>query len=370
MENGGHVNLSKAWAKLLIKRMGFVKRKGTTSKSKDTVEDFERRKDDFLEQVRAIVVMEDIIPDLIVNWDQTALSIVPASRWTLEKKGTKRVELIGINDKRQITAVFCGSLSGNFLPLQVIYQGKTPRCHPCYQFPLDWHITHTPTHWSTEETMKMYLHKILFPYIDSVRGDNQLDDDHPALAIFKNFPGQVTPSITELLAEHNVHSVQLPPNCTDRLQPMDLSLNKAAKAFLQQKFSEWYSEQVATQLGGENDQVQPVDLGMVAMKHVGAKWIDEMYSYITDNPHLIVNGFVKAGIPQAIDLFHNETKETTDEETEETTDKSDDEADLDDAKEQRSQQDANESDDEADLGEEESNELEDEDHVLVDRSTY
>ena len=28
-----------------------------------------------------------------------------------------------------------------------------------------------------------------------------------------------------------------------------------------------------------------------------------MYEYIRDNPSLIVNGFVKAGIPQAIDDF-------------------------------------------------------------------
>ena len=60
----------------------------------------------------------------------------------------------------------------------------------------------------------------------------EFDDDHPALAIFDNFSGQVTPGIIGLLAEHNVHIVKLPPNCTDRLQPMDLTVNKAAKNFL------------------------------------------------------------------------------------------------------------------------------------------
>ena len=99
VENGGHVCLSKDWAKSLIKRMGCTKRKGTTSKSKDTMEDFERRKAEFLEQVRTTVVMEEIPPELILNWDQTGLSIVPTSNWTLEQKGAKRVELIGITDK-------------------------------------------------------------------------------------------------------------------------------------------------------------------------------------------------------------------------------------------------------------------------------
>ena len=56
--------------------------------------------------------MEEIPSELILNWDQTGLNIVPASHWTLEQKGARRVELFGVNDKRQITAVFCGSLWG------------------------------------------------------------------------------------------------------------------------------------------------------------------------------------------------------------------------------------------------------------------
>ena len=36
----------------------------------------------------------------------------------MEKNGSKRVELIAIDDKRQITGVFACSLTGTFLPLQ------------------------------------------------------------------------------------------------------------------------------------------------------------------------------------------------------------------------------------------------------------
>ena len=82
-----------------------------------------------------------------------------------------------------ITAVFCSSLSGDFLPIQLVYQGKTVRCHPKYNFPDDWHITHSPNHWSTEETLKDYLNEILFPYIDGVRASYELEDNYAALAI-------------------------------------------------------------------------------------------------------------------------------------------------------------------------------------------
>ena len=55
----------------------------------------------------------------------------------MEQKGVKRVEIVGQNDKSQITAVFCGSLQGDFLPVQVIYKGKLPDVIHIFNFHLD-----------------------------------------------------------------------------------------------------------------------------------------------------------------------------------------------------------------------------------------
>lgn len=161
-EFGGHIELNKSWAFSLLNRMKFVQRKSTTAKSKYTIDDFDGVKREFLDSVVDTVLMEDIPPELVLNWDQTGIKIVPVSPWTMDKQGSKRVEVTGVSDKRLITAVFCGSLTGDFLPLQVIYKGKTARCHPRYQFPSDWHITHSPRHWSTERTMIEYIKKSLF----------------------------------------------------------------------------------------------------------------------------------------------------------------------------------------------------------------
>ena len=40
----------------------------------------------------------------------------------MKGKGSKRVEIIGLNDKRQITSLFCAALVGELLPLQPICQ--------------------------------------------------------------------------------------------------------------------------------------------------------------------------------------------------------------------------------------------------------
>ena len=132
-------------------------------------------------------------------------------------------------------------------------------------------------------------------------------DDTPALVIMDNFKGQVTDSFMNLLESHNIHVCLLPPNTTDRLQPMDISVNKPAKDFLKRQFDQWYSEQVVAQLEGEDTsdlesiELEPINLGLPALKEIGAKWLVEMEAYICDNPQIIVNGFIHSGITAALD---------------------------------------------------------------------
>ena len=152
--------------------------------------------------------------ELILNWDQTGIKIVPVSTWTMDRRGVKRVEIVGISDKRQITAVFCGNLVGDFLPIQVIYKGKTPRCHPKFSFPSDWQVTDSPRHWSNEDTMVEYINHIIIPYVEKKRDFYGYSEDTPALVIMDNFKGQVTTRINNILEHHDIHVSLLPPNTT------------------------------------------------------------------------------------------------------------------------------------------------------------
>ena len=158
----------KDWAKSLLSRMGFVKRKATT-KAKISVKDFEARKTTFLNDVFTTIIMEGIPQELIVNWDHTALHYVPASSWTMEKKGSTRVPIAGIDDKHQVTTVLTCSMTGEFLTPQVIYQGKSTRSLPSYKLPADWDVTYTPKHWANEETSLQYLQKLILPFIEQKR---------------------------------------------------------------------------------------------------------------------------------------------------------------------------------------------------------
>ena len=161
--------------------------------------------------------LNEVPLDLIFNWDQTAISLVPSSQWTLDKKGAKRVAIAGHSDKRQITAVMCAALTGEVLPVQLVYEGKTKRCHPPYDFPGNWVISHSPNHWSNEETMIEYITDVIVPYVEQKRDNHELNKDHAAVAIFDHFKAQITEKVTQLLEENNIHSVLIPVEYTGEL---------------------------------------------------------------------------------------------------------------------------------------------------------
>ena len=115
-ENGGTVVLTKDWALSLLRWLGFVKRKATTKANmKMSEHDFQGLKKSFLDQIVAVVSLHSVPHNLIINLDQTGMKLVPSGDWTMASVGSKRVEIAGLEDKRQITATFAGTLSGSFL---------------------------------------------------------------------------------------------------------------------------------------------------------------------------------------------------------------------------------------------------------------
>ena len=105
-EFGGSLKLNKEWAKCILRRMGYSKRRAN-AKAKISPSDFKEIKDQFLMDVKSVVKMEDIPDKLVINWDLTAMKIVPSSSWTMEKRGTKKwkYRVLMTSDKLQLYLV-------------------------------------------------------------------------------------------------------------------------------------------------------------------------------------------------------------------------------------------------------------------------
>jgi len=113
-KNGGTIELKHPWAQSLMQRLKFVKRRGSTQ-AKAKLSDADVTKS-YLLQIKGMLDAHKIPSQLVINWDQVGVKVVPSSNWILEQ-GAERVEIAGLNDKHQVTAMLAGTLSRKLLPL-------------------------------------------------------------------------------------------------------------------------------------------------------------------------------------------------------------------------------------------------------------
>lgn len=104
----------------MLKRIGNVRR----AKTPPTVEitDGARKELEYLYLygIESAVEKWNIPPDLLVNFDQAPSKLVPVSHSALVKRNSTNVTIASSSDKRTITVTSAVSLSGDFLPPQLI----------------------------------------------------------------------------------------------------------------------------------------------------------------------------------------------------------------------------------------------------------
>ena len=185
-----------------------------------------------------------IPPEFMLNSDQTPSSYVSVGRPTMATRGVKSVAIKGYIDERNITLNFAVSLSGEFLPMQIMYGGKTEASQPHgYTFPQGFLVTQNLKHWSDEtETLNM-IEGIIKPYVMRKQSELHLPENHKALVVWDVFKGQMTQKIKDRLESLNLdlHVIPVPANMTHFFQPLDLTVNGSAKKFMRNRFTEYYA---------------------------------------------------------------------------------------------------------------------------------
>lgn len=112
--------MSKAWAKALLVRMNFVRRKGKVLKSaRHLPTDFVNIKQAFLGRIATLIEEHKIPRELLINSDQIGSKFMPVSEWTMEERGSKQVPLTGLDVKRENTVLLGISVVGMLLPPQL-----------------------------------------------------------------------------------------------------------------------------------------------------------------------------------------------------------------------------------------------------------
>lgn len=140
------------------------------------------------------------------------------------------------------------------MPTQMIYAGQTDAVLPKSKLALQllkegWCFSRSQNHWSTRDTMIEWLHTVLVPW--RLRKCVQLgvDPGHQRLVVLlDNFSAHVS---DEFLAECRkfdwMSIIFLPPNMTQKVQPLDVGFNRPFKCRMQSSFPRWFATEVAKQ---------------------------------------------------------------------------------------------------------------------------
>lgn len=139
--------------------MQWSLRVGTRAAQK-TPEDWETKCEDAFLRVVYHIQLHKIPASLVINADQTGVSLLPMGNKTYAPRGSKQVPILGKEEKRQFTAMVASSASGTMLPVQCIWSGKTALSLPRNDARAEsesrgnrW-VPGGDNHWSTLETMK------------------------------------------------------------------------------------------------------------------------------------------------------------------------------------------------------------------------
>ena len=123
--------------------------------------------------------------DMVLNADQTPSSYVSVGKQTMATRGCKAVAIAGLSDKRNITLTFEMFLAGEFLPMQIIYTGKTKQSQPHgFAFPKGFSITQNSKHWSNEIEIVKLIDEVINPCVVNKRKELKLTPTHKPLVIW------------------------------------------------------------------------------------------------------------------------------------------------------------------------------------------
>ncbi|KAH9991225.1 hypothetical protein BJV74DRAFT_772349 [Russula compacta] len=143
--------------------------------------------DEILHEVflrEAYVTHDHAIPAALqVNTDQTQMVYQQGTKMTWNKKGAKQVATTGHDKKQAFTLVPSILASGEWLGTQAIYQGKSPASCPlpnakfykeAIGLGLRLKFSNMKTYWSTQQTMKELVNKIIALYFEEKKEELNL----------------------------------------------------------------------------------------------------------------------------------------------------------------------------------------------------
>ncbi|KAG9073772.1 hypothetical protein FS749_014697 [Ceratobasidium sp. UAMH 11750] len=222
--------------------------------------------------------------------------------------GARQVSVIGTEEKRAFTLMVGVSLSGQALPLQAIYAGKTARSLPDDDAPymdiaqdrsFRFEYSGNTHYWATQQTMRNWVINILVPYFLKSIEENGLPPTQRCILQIDLWAVHRSQEFRSWMAANYpwivIHYV--PGGCTGHFQACDLLLNRALKVAIQQACHEDVVEETLSALEAG---ILPTDVRLDStvktLRNRSVRWLVLAHEAI-NRAELVQKAFTLCAVP-------------------------------------------------------------------------
>jgi hypothetical protein len=158
--------------------------------------------------------LEGVPPENIWNYDETNLTDDPGAKKAIFKRGVKYAEQIRNHSKSAISMMFCGNAAGDMVPPYIVFKAENLWKGWCLNGPKGSRYNTSPSGWFNGFIYSDWFHKSLLPKVQRRPGKHVLIGD--------NLSSHISDDVINTCKEQNIAFICLPPNSTDKLQPLDV----------------------------------------------------------------------------------------------------------------------------------------------------
>ena len=204
--------------------------------------------------------------------------------------------------------MICISLSGEIVPLQVLYSEKNS-C-TLSKLPKYWEAKYASSALVNSKTMNSYIIKILKPYIKRVKREQNISSDEKALVFLDRNKAHQAKTFTDSLDKADIHYIYIPAGTTSIYQPLDVDglLATYLKEEINRQICEFSSDILKKGLHEnytwEKNWVPTLQLPLIKIN----QWLENAYKSLQTEPSTIIEAWKTSNIEEAIRKFQRKIK--------------------------------------------------------------
>ncbi len=138
------------------------------------------------------------------------------------RRGVKYAEQVRDHSKTAISMMFCGNGNGDFLPPYVLYKGNNVYESWYSGGPDKAVYSSSPSGWFDMCIFEDWFKKLFLPHVRRQPGRKVLLGD--------NIASHISMELIRLCRDNDIQFICLPPNSTDKMQPLDVGIFGPMKA--------------------------------------------------------------------------------------------------------------------------------------------